>query len=443
VLEPCGCTRDQLGGIDRLATAATEARSEGIPTLFVSAGDLFFGRDDAAADPPVQDLWRAQALAEILRGLGLNAAGMGPHDLAHSRALLASFAHSGGFSWVSSGLLLDRGAGQNLATAAAVADAPLEPVKSSALVTVGNLHVGIAGLLARPKPTWPRGVRGPDDPLAATLNEIKKLRAQRADLVIALAEANASGVAALAQPGNADFIVASGNDFAPGVSPSASAWVLNARRAGQALLVADLWLRAPGAAFRVTGSSAVTAGNELAVREELFPSSAAQAPAARKILDGLTQRVSAYNQQAYRDALPPRVQREQAGYVGSRPCAACHTAEYLWWSESPHAHAYASLVQRNEQFDLNCVRCHVTGYAKPGGSTVTHVDQLASVGCESCHGPGSTHIVDARPPHRFIRRVVPAAVCTPCHDAEHSHGFEYDSYSAALKARGHGLPLGQ
>jgi hypothetical protein len=433
VLEPCGCTRDQLGGIDHLAAAIAEERQGGVPTLFVSAGDVFFASDPSApAEAPPQDLWRAQTLAEILRSLRLDAAGMGPHDVLRGRALLAGLADKAGFSWVNSGLLLERGAGQNLATAEAVADASREPIQSSELRSIGDLRVGIVGMLVRPKAGWPRGVRGPSDPLAATLSEIRKLRAQHADLVLALAAVNASAtVEALGAPGAADFVVVSGAGAVPGANAIGAAWALSSRRATQSLLVVDVWSRSQVGAFQSSS------------RERTFRSDAARDETARAALDGLARRVSAYNQRAYRDVEPPPVAPDQAGYVGSRPCAACHTAEYLWWSASPHARAYASLSARDKQFDLECVSCHVTGYGRPGGSTVTHVDSLQSVGCESCHGPGSTHIADARPPHRFIHRSVRESICTQCHDSERSPGFEYEKYRALLIARGHGLPLGQ
>lgn len=442
VLEPCGCTRDQLGGIDRLAAAIAEERKDGVPSLLLTAGDVFFANDAHATEPLEQDLWRAQTLAEILRGLRLDAAGMGPHDLARGHALLASLANQARFSWLGSGLLLERSQGQGLSTADAIATAALEPIQASALRTVGRLRVGIVGLLARPKPNWPHGVRGPDDPLGATLNELRKLREQHADLVVALADASASELAAFAERGAPDFIVASGAGLAPGATALGAAWALTARRASQALLVVDVWVAAPGAPFRQANSGSIDA-NTFTSRERTLPSTAPRDQAARASLDQLTKRVSAYNQQAYRDVAPAPVARDQAGYVGSRPCAACHTAEYLWWTQSPHARAYATLTQRDKQFDVECVSCHVTGYGKRGGSTLTHVDPLQNVGCESCHGPGSTHILDARPPQRFVRRVVPEKVCVPCHDAEHSAGFDYEQYRAALIARGHGLPLGQ
>ena len=45
----------------------------------------------------------------------------------------------------------------------------------------------------------------------------------------------------------------------------------------------------------------------------------------------------------------------------------------------------ATLTTQFKEFNLDCVGCHVTGYGRPGGSTVTHVEKLKDVQCEACH----------------------------------------------------------
>ena len=64
MLEPCGCTSRPLGGIDGLSAALTAARSEVPRTLFVSAGDVFYG----ATHPPDLPIMRASAPERITSG---------------------------------------------------------------------------------------------------------------------------------------------------------------------------------------------------------------------------------------------------------------------------------------------------------------------------------------------------------------------------------------
>jgi hypothetical protein len=119
----------------------------------------------------------------------------------------------------------------------------------------------------------------------------------------------------------------------------------------------------------------------------------------------------------------PQIQKAFGGahYVGSDACKTCHKAEYAIWKETDHAkHAFASLVKANKpslrEFDPECVVCHTTGFKHPEGwnelpqqqlkalvaakagvpairlALKAQNDKLASVGCESCHGPGSAHV---------------------------------------------------
>jgi hypothetical protein len=105
-----------------------------------------------------------------------------------------------------------------------------------------------------------------------------------------------------------------------------------------------------------------------------------------------------------------------------------------------HGHAYRTLEEVHKEFNLGCVGCHVTGYNRPGGSTVAHVDALKDVGCESCHGPGSQHVADPGTAAVEVRLDPPEEVCTGCHNPEHSDRFHYPTYRRMMIAPGHGQP---
>jgi hypothetical protein len=104
--------------------------------------------------------------------------------------------------------------------------------------------------------------------------------------------------------------------------------------------------------------------------------------------------------------------------VGVEKCASCHAEEHKFWKGTPHADAYATLSKDHKEFNLDCVNCHVTGYEKPGGSTVTHVDGLKDVQCEACHGPGSRHEDDPENPELIVKSP-PKTLCQTCHHPPH------------------------
>jgi hypothetical protein len=86
-------------------------------------------------------------------------------------------------------------------------------------------------------------------------------------------------------------------------------------------------------------------------------------------------------------------------YVGSEKCKRCHESAYDVWKNTPHSHAYRTLVEAkrpsNRQYDPECIVCHTVGFGYQGGFTdAKKTPQLKDVGCESCHGPASLHVIN-------------------------------------------------
>ena len=85
--------------------------------------------------------------------------------------------------------------------------------------------------------------------------------------------------------------------------------------------------------------------------------------------------------------------------------------------------------------------CHVTGYDKPGGSTVTHVEKLQNVQCEDCHGPGSLHARDPGKKDLIVAKPK-ADMCLSCHHPPHVDGFDAKAKMRLILGPGHGAPRG-
>lgn len=99
---------------------------------------------------------------------------------------------------------------------------------------------------------------------------------------------------------------------------------------------------------------------------------------------------------------------DEIKYVGSKKCKMCHIKEYNSWKETKMAQALEVLkpgqavdtkkahgIDPDSDYtaDAGCLKCHTTGYGKPGGFvSLDETADMAGVGCESCHGPGGDYL---------------------------------------------------
>ncbi len=139
-----------------------------------------------------------------------------------------------------------------------------------------------------------------------------------------------------------------------------------------------------------------------------------------------------------------------AEYIGSNKCKMCHLKEYKAWAESKHAHSLEMLasapadsvkaraallkVELKGAADKSddCVVCHTTGFKLAGGypeADSTANANVAFVGCEGCHGPGSLHKAAAKEDRKkMINRDVTENLCKNCHTPEMSPAFSFAEY---------------
>lgn len=111
---------------------------------------------------------------------------------------------------------------------------------------------------------------------------------------------------------------------------------------------------------------------------------------------------------------------EKPAYVGDKACMKCHFQEHKSWKKTGMAKAMKTLAptpeSEKELFDKKkaagldpakdyttdekCLKCHTTGYGTETGypkdmkaeGADARAKALGSVGCESCHGPGSLYV---------------------------------------------------
>ncbi len=120
--------------------------------------------------------------------------------------------------------------------------------------------------------------------------------------------------------------------------------------------------------------------------------------------------------------------QQKAGpqFVGSTSCKTCHSDVWKSWKETKHAHAYHTLEVAGHETDPECLTCHTVGFGTSSGfisveETPNHLD----VGCENCHGAGSTHVEH---PEQKGYGKIGEKLCVTCHTTENSPKFDIEAY---------------
>jgi predicted CXXCH cytochrome family protein len=138
----------------------------------------------------------------------------------------------------------------------------------------------------------------------------------------------------------------------------------------------------------------------------------------------------------YRNSQFPQPSAQAKGFVGysqtdtkQTTCGNCHVDQQAKWSGTKHSHAWADL-QESGHSTAECQACHSVdnkGNATTdtaAGYTSTHDARYQDVQCESCHGPGLTHItapsIDNRPLASIAVSVGSDNGCSECHTGVHS-----------------------
>jgi hypothetical protein len=153
-------------------------------------------------------------------------------------------------------------------------------------------------------------------------------------------------------------------------------------------------------------------------------------PDVERIVQTVKQNV---NQAGRSKALPsskkPQLAIDKLVFAGWQVCAQCHKPQTDFWEKTDHATAYQTLIEQEQQFNLDCLPCHVTSEYKT--TKISDNDSillslpsvLRQVGCEICHGPGKTHAASQDPSQ--ISRKPAAAICLRCHTPERDEEFNY------------------
>ncbi|MDT8335751.1 MAG: UshA-like (seleno)protein, partial [Desulfurivibrionaceae bacterium] len=420
-----------MGGLSKKAYQFTRLKNErGLPTLIVDGGSLLFKNARLAEGRAEQDKITAATIVKAYNLTGYDAVGVGGRDLAAGLDFLLEIRDESRFDWLSANII-DPKTGTPL----------FKPFITRQL---GELEAAVIGLTGPTGPAAkPADGKVVIQPWQDHLPSIIEKLADSHAFIVLLTDLGIGACREIADAFPAvNLIVRAGNidSGAPPLFLTDNTILIGTGRKGKYIGVLEVAWRT-GAGWRTGDHQALTAGkkersrllgqiNRLEGRPELkdhyeeirtrlasleitieqlekkersaagtvssfdnrfvaMDVSLPDHPAVLDLVDENKRSVSKMNRRSLsaagaKDGVAAR------GFSGWSACAKCHRQQVKTWRASRHASSYLTLVEKGQQFNLECLPCHLTGVDPEDPATAMGITaDLQAVGCESCHGPGS------------------------------------------------------
>lgn len=410
-----------MGGLSKKAQQISMLNErDRMPAILLDAGNLLFRRSTISHS---QEVVTATGLMHIYQQMAYDAVAVGPNDLAAGLELLRS-GQEQGFPWLSANLT----------------DKHRQPLFPAAkIIERGGMKIGIIGLTGQPDtPSQETLVADWRAVLPAQLDRLGR----EARLTIVLSSLSAQDNAEITRlyPQTQLLITADGQqgNLTPRVANSTL--VTQTMNQGKYLGVLSLdWI--PGGTWpsgkqpgpEIPSDKAATqpacsfSGNFIPLGKHL-----PEDPRIATLIEDIKAQISAHNRQAAdRSRQNGTAVADLGSMTGALRCQECHPRQTEFWLTTAHARSYSTLQQRQQNFNFDCLPCHVTGQAPAGAKAtppsvevfLTLPASLQSVGCESCHGPGQAH--SQNPQQVNPGKEVMEATCRTCHTRERDPLFNY------------------
>jgi hypothetical protein len=434
-IEPCGCQTKQRGGMQYEASLYDQ--HPGRPTVRVDVGE--WTRPNATR-APVEAL-KTHYLLRAMKEIGLDAINVGLNDIQFDKAFYDHFLEEHPD-------LSERMISANVFISSNTREHAFAPnrIIQRTLADGKTVRIGITGVTSldrtRRRATEADEITHGDylvkEPQVELVKQVEALR-PRVDLLIVLfSTLNREEIDKVASQ-------VSGIDFL-----ATSAYLVDRN----ALLVFDSGmhlLHTPNALGKELGIVSLKPG-EGAKWTTAGDAESIYVSLDRPIDQGVLALINEFKEQTQRlDIDIPKYSEMEEIYAGAAQCASCHRAIYESWEKTGHSHAITTLVNVAQQFNPECVQCHVTGFREGNGFySVSHMPsmRMANVQCEVCHGPSREHLVVQqqilagvsrwKTPAEYemllekAKRVLPpkavaAETCVRCHQGENDPHFDYES----------------
>lgn len=467
-----------MGGLSRRAYILNKIRQEAAkPVLVVDAGALLFPQPFITPSLFSAKTVQADGLIEAMAKMGTDAVGLAPQDLAAGADFLLKQPVGGRLPWLSMNLVW-KNSGELL-------------FPPYLITPAGDLSIGILGItgeLTNPPnqaSTAPYQTIAWEKPLAAALEQIR----DRTDMIILLSSLPEQTNRQIAERHpDIHLIIQSGrstNNIHPQLSgnalitqvdskgkhlgrldidwkttrtwkPSASAgakstrdqldrtnWQINRLekrdskgRLEQNAQYKQLLLERDrlNAALTTLETQKERTGEQFSTYKSSLiglPVSLSEVPEIREIVLRTKLAVNKTNQNSLAKSQPrqPRAaQQPFSNLAGWQACQPCHQPQTEFWQRTAHAKAWQTLKEVHQQFNPECLICHVT-LPTYNQNAVTRQNLLSglkeeykTIGCETCHGPAKNHALQ---PGQHLPVRPTEQTCLICHTPEHDDNFVY------------------
>jgi hypothetical protein len=297
------------------------------------------------------------------------------------------------------------------------------PVKPYSIVSVSSgdgkvqARIGILGISPADAAGGPETI-GVD----AALSQHLPVVAGQSDIVVLLARTNTADLESLARRFPALDVIVNGSPVGDGgeLPKVGNTVIVQSSHAGIALGTLELEWNSAGHVTKTRNSMMPLA--------PFIPDS----PKLAAIVEQAHREASALQEAEARRSPPvdaPSI------FAGAGECKDCHEQAYNVWLKSAHARAFDTLKRERNEFNKQCLACHVTGFGVDRGFVnALRTPQLVNVQCEGCHGVAVEHSKSPQTTHPGLgltsqyRKTVKKEFCSRCHTAENSPRFNFEQY---------------
>jgi 2',3'-cyclic-nucleotide 2'-phosphodiesterase (5'-nucleotidase family) len=385
--------------VARRATFLDSVWNEGVPTLLIDGGDLMGRREKLEKE-------QSMFLCEMMGSFGYDAIGLGEMDLNYGLKFLQSVMELYQLPFTSANVRMNENGELILPEYLIVEKAGIR----FGIISVLDLEQKILTMTSREQEFYV------EDPIATLRTVIPKVR-KEADTIIVISHLGDQKTEALLKEVEGVDVCIVGHTYRSLKTERAvgSTVLLAAVFEGREMGRADLDIDATGVvkAFTVdVASMDDEIANDPVVLEKV--------DAFNKHLEEVRMAMRGVHQQTKGS--------DDEEFLGEKVCVKCHEDVWAAVKETGHQTALATLREKGQGFNPDCLVCHVVGYTyKNGYDERPPYNMLGNVQCEACHGYGTLHQRDGQ------WRMQARESCTGCHDKENSPKFDFATYWDKIK----------